>query len=117
MFRICCNCNKYCYNKKLYNRSMEKFDVTIDELIQMQQAGALVIDIRSPQEYNEGHLDGAIVLPDYEIRRSVNRVIPNKNQVIIVYCGNGVRSKNTQKCLQRMGYTNVYNLYKGTQNY
>jgi len=96
---------------------MENDDVTIEQLMQMANIGALIIDIRSPQEYNEGHLNGAIVLPDYEIRRNANRIIPNKNQVIIVYCGTGIRSKNAQRLLQRMGYVNVYNLYKGTENY
>lgn len=113
MFRCCCNCNRY---KRNY-REIDNYDITMNQLLQMQLDGALVVDIRSPQEYNEGHIKGAIVLPDYEIRRMASNVIPNKNETIIVYCGTGIRSKNAQKCLQRLGYVNVYNLYKGTENY
>ena len=83
----------------------------------MQIQGAILIDIRSPQEYNEGHLEGAIVLPEYEIYSKAKKILPNKNQTIIVYCGNGIRSKKSQRIMRRMGYTNVYNLYKGTENY
>ena len=119
MFRLCCNCNRcrHCCNEQYYNRSMENDDVTMEQLMQMANTGALIIDIRSPQEYNEGHINGSIVLPDYEIRRNANKIIPNKKQLIIVYCGTGIRSKKAQRLLQRMGYTNVYNLYKGTENY
>lgn len=129
IFRRCCNknyCNNYyncnnCYykkyNRECYNRGMEKFDVTMEQLKQMQLQGAIVCDIRSPQEYNEGHLSGAMLLPEYEIFRNATRVLPNKNQTIIVYCGTGERSYSSLRKLQRLGYTNVYNLYKGTENY
>ena len=112
-----CNCYRYCNEKVYWDRSSDKFDVTMEQLQKMQQDGALIVDIRSPQEYKEGHINGAISIPEYEIRRNAIRVIPNKNQVIITYCGTGIRSKNAMRILQRLGYTNVYNLYKGTENY
>ena len=130
MFRRYCNCNKFNCNEKYnqnnneetslkeyWDRSMGERDITMEQMKQFVMQGALIVDIRSPQEYNEGHLNGAINLPEYEIYRNANRVIPNKNQAIIVYCGTGIRSKNSLRILQRMGYTNVYNLYKGTENY
>lgn len=109
MFRLCCKC--------MCNRGMDNYDIDMNRLTKMKQSGALIVDIRSPQEYNEGHLSEAIVIPDYEIRSKISKIIPNKNQVIIVYCGTGIRSKNAQRFLRRMGYMNVYNLYKGTENY
>lgn len=109
MFRLCC--------KRMCNREMDNYDIDMNQLTKMKQSGALIVDIRSPQEYNEGHLSEAIVIPDYEIRSKISKIIPNKNQVIIVYCGTGIRSKNAQRFLRRMGYMNVYNLYKGTENY
>ena len=118
--RCCCNrecCNRCCCNKDCCNRCMDQFDITMEQLQQMQTLGALIVDIRSPQEYEEGHINGAIVLPDYEIYKNANKIIPDKNQVIVVYCGTGIRSKNALKMLKRMGYINVYNLYKGTENY
>ena len=112
-----CNYYRCCNEKAYWDRSLDKFDVTMEQLQKMQQDGALIVDIRSPQEYKEGHINGAISIPEYEIRKNAIRVIPNKNQVIITYCGTGIRSKNAMRFLQRLGYTNVYNLYKGTENY
>lgn len=112
MFRKCCVCNRCCCN-----RIMDKFDITMEELKQMVNRGALLIDVRSPQEYNEGHLEGAIVLPDYEVRKKINMIVPDKNKTIVVYCDTGIRSKNVNRFLRKIGYINVYNLYKGTQNY
>lgn len=117
MFRRYCNYYKCCYTKDDWDRSIGQFDITMEQLEHMKKNGALIVDIRSEQEYKEGHLDGAIVLPEYDIHRKVSRIIPNKNQLIIVYCGTGIRSKNARRILQNMGYTNVYNLYKGTENY
>ncbi len=105
IFRRCCK------------RTMNQFDVTMDELLQMQAQGAIICDIRSPQEYNEGHLPGAILLPEYEIFRNAIKILPNKDSVIILYCGTGSRSYSSLRKFQRLGYTNVYNLYKGTENY
>ena len=119
MFRRCCN-KKRCGNCKrcnCCNRGMDKFDITMEQLKQMQSQGAIVCDIRSPQEYKEGHLPGAILLPEYEIYRSAVKILPNKNQAIIVYCGTGSRSYTSLRKLQKLGYSNVYNLYKGTENY
>ncbi len=116
MFIRCCF-NRCCCNRECCNRCMDQFDITMEQLQQMQTLGALIVDIRSPQEYEEGHINGAIVLPDYEIYKNANKIIPDKNQVIVVYCGTGIRSKNALKMLKRMGYINVYNLYKGTENY
>ena len=112
MLGKCCKC---CLNN--CNRYMDKYDITMGQLIELRNKGALIVDIRSPQEYKEGHLDGAIVIPDYEIRKTIDMIIPNKKQLIVVYCGTGIRSKNVQRNLQRKGYSNVYNLYKGTENY
>ena len=110
-----CQYKKYC--RECYNRSMDKFDLTMEQLKLMQAQGAIVCDIRSPQEYNEGHLPGAILLPEYDIFRNAIRIFPNKQQVIILYCGTGSRSYSSLRKFQRLGYTNVYNLYKGTENY
>lgn len=112
MFRNCC-----WMFKRNYNRCMEKNDINMEQMKDFEKEGAIIVDIRSPQEYKEGHIDGAVLLPEYEIYKNAGNIIPNKNDIIIVYCGSGIRSKRSQKMLQRLGYTNVYNLYKGTENY
>ena len=75
--------------------------------------GAILIDVRSNQEYREGHLQGAINIPDFEIANRIQKEIPKKNQLIVLYCQYGGRSKKAMLILKNMGYTNVYNLYGG----
>ena len=88
-------------------------DIRKDEISQYIKQGAVLVDARSPQEYREGHLDGAISIPDYQIRRTVTRLIENKEQLIVVYCSTGHRSQEAQRILENMGYNNVYNVYQG----
>ena len=94
-------------------RSLQNGDITIDELKTKVSQGAILIDVRSNQEYREGHLQGAINIPDFEINNRVQREIPKKNQLIVLYCQYGGRSKNAMTSMKKMGYTNVYNLYGG----
>ncbi len=96
-----------------YNRCMEKCGVNFDILKQKVKDGAILLDVRSLQEYNEGHLYGAVHLADYEITIKYNNVLANKNSEIVVYCQNGGRSKKACKKLKKLGYTNVYNLCGG----
>ena len=80
------------------------------------RTGALLIDVRSKQEYQEGHLLGAINIPEYEIVKRVQREIPRKNQLIVVYCQYGGRSRNVYTIMRKIGYSNIYNLYGGLDN-
>lgn len=107
---------RYILGKKI-NRSMEKNDITQEELKKKVLENAILIDVRSPQEYQEGHLEGAISIPEYELTKRSEKKLKNKNEEIIVYCATGLRSKKAQKRLKKLGYTNVYNLYNGFQNY
>ena len=77
--------------------------------------GAILIDVRSPQEYKEGHIEGSVLIPEYELKTKVEE-LPNKEDTIIIYCSSGIRSKKAQRKLQKMGYINVYNLYGGLDN-
>lgn len=96
---------------------MEKDDITMEQLENMAKEGAVLLDVRSPQEYGEGHIDGAILIPEYELRMRAREILKDKEQVIIAYCPSGLRSKRAQRLLKNMGYENVYNLYKGFENY
>ena len=88
-------------------------DICKEDLPKYIRQGAILIDVRSPQEYREGHINGAISIPDYMIRREIEHIITNKTELIVVYCSTGHRSIQAQKILERMGYINVYNLYDG----
>ena len=100
-------CRRRCY------RNMQNGDITIEELKNKVSQGAILIDVRSNQEYREGHLQGAINIPDFEMANRIQREIPKKNQSIILYCQYGGRSKSASLIMKKLGYTNVYNLYGG----
>ena len=103
--------------KKKRNRDVDKFDINEEEMNLILKKGAILVDVRSKQEYDEGHMEGEILLSEYDIKNKANMLLPNKNMNIIVYCSSGTRSKKAKEELQNMGYKNVYNLYNGFQNY
>ena len=98
------------FNRSTENENNEKYDISLDELKKFQEEGAIIIDVRSPQEYNEGHIGGAISIPEYELKKNAESLLKNKDENIIVYCSSGTRSRKAQKILQKLGYRNVYNL-------
>lgn len=89
--------------------------ITYDELLEKINEGAILIDTRTRQEFLEGHLNGAILIPYYEISRKIESIIPNKDRNIIVYCQNGGRSARAAEILNRLKYENVYNLKDGIE--
>ncbi len=90
-------------------------DITEEELETYIKKGAVIIDVRSPQEYREGHINGAISIPDYQIKKSIQRFVDKKDVLIILYCSTGHRSQKSQQILENIGYTNVYNVYGGIE--
>ena len=101
-------CNRYDY---------QEYDIDMQKLKMMVNKGCMLIDVRSKQEFNEGHLEKAILIPNYEIINQIKQMDIDKSETIIVYCGIGTRSKNAQEKLRSIGYKNVFNLYNGLQNY
>ena len=69
--------------------------------------GYIIIDARTQSEYDEGHIPGAILIPEYEIADRAEKELPDKNQLILVYCRSGRRSKIAAEELVKLGYTNV----------
>lgn len=72
--------------------------------------GALVIDVRSPQEFRSGHVPNALNLPLGELRASVPRLVKDQNQVLLLHCRSGGRSAIARQQLKSLGYTRVFNL-------
>lgn len=99
------------------NRCYCETNMSEQQLKKMVEQGAVLLDVRSPQEFEEGHLENAISLPEYEIKEKANSMLPDKMQIIIVYCSTGHRSQKAQKTLQKFGYEKVYNLCNGLENY
>ena len=71
------------------------------------ESGYIIIDARTQEEYDEGHIPGAILIPEYEIADRAEKELPDKNQLILVYCRSGRRSKIAAEELVKLGYTNV----------
>ena len=88
-------------------RNMQNWDITAEEFRIKIMQGAVIIDVRSRQEYREGHLE--------EARNRITKEILNKNQLILIYCQYGGRSRNVCRLMRKIGYNNVYNLYGGLE--
>ena len=71
--------------------------------------GAVLLDVRTPQEYREGHIPGSKNVPLQTIDK-VDSVVENKDTALYVYCHSGARSRQAVSYLQHMGYTNVNNI-------
>ncbi len=91
--------------KILFGSSANK-DVDIPALI---KGGALVIDVRTVDEFSGGHIEGAINIPHNVISHEIAQHEKNKTSTIIVYCQAGIRSTAAQHSLESAGYTHIVN--------
>ena len=71
------------------------------------ESGYIIIDARTQEEYDQGHIPGAILIPYGEIADRAEKELPDKDQLILVYCRSGRRSKIAAEELVKLGYTNV----------
>ncbi|MBO5968426.1 MAG: rhodanese-like domain-containing protein [Clostridia bacterium] len=83
--------------------------ISMDEAVKMMkdEKNYIILDVRRPDEYAEGHIPGAINVPNEEIGTTEIAELPDKSQLILVYCRSGKRSKEAAKKLAKLGYTNV----------
>ena len=72
-------------------------------------AGAVLLDVRTHQEYREGHIPGSQNVPLQQLDK-VEEVTENKDTILYVYCRSGARSRQAVSLLNHMGYTNVHNI-------
>ena len=89
---------------------------TIDSNVAMdlvEDNHAILIDVRSIEEYNREHIEGAVNIP----LDMINSIDYELDETIIVYCQSGMRSMEAAKMLSKMGYTNLYNLDGGLLNW
>ena len=83
--------------------------ITADEAkaLMDSEKGYIILDVRTEEEYAAGHIEGAVLIPDYEIQEKAEEILLDKSQLILVYCRSGRRSKNAASTLASLGYTNV----------
>ena len=74
---------------------------------------AILIDVRNADEYNREHIEGAVNIP----LANIDKIDYEKDSLIIVYCQSGMRSIEAAKKLNKLGYTNLYNLDGGLLNW
>ena len=71
------------------------------------EEGYVILDVREQDEYDAGHISGAILIPYTQIEAKANEMLPDKDQLILVYCRSGRRSKIAAEALAELGYTNI----------
>ena len=83
--------------------------VTQEQARQMMetQTDYIILDVRTVEEYDEGHIEGAVCVPNEEITGADIPELPDKDQLIFVYCRSGRRSKEAAKKLADMGYRDI----------
>ena len=83
--------------------------ISMDEAVDMmaQETGYIILDVRRPDEYATGHIPNAINVPNESIGTSDIPELPDKDQLIMVYCRSGRRSKEAAEKLVKLGYTNI----------
>ena len=83
--------------------------VSMDDIEQImrQNSGYIILDVRTIEEFNEGHIPNAICIPNEIIGQEDITELPDKEQLILVYCRSGRRSKEADEKLKNLGYTNI----------
>lgn len=82
--------------------------ITPTEAMEMMGDDAIILDVRTKAEFDEGHIPNALLIPDTEITQMAEEILPDRDQAILIYCRSGRRSALAAKELIQLGYTNVY---------
>ena len=83
--------------------------ITAEEAKKIMDSGEehIILDTREQDEFDSGHIPGAILIPYTEIENKAEEMLPDKDKLILVYCRSGRRSKIAAEALSKLGYTNV----------
>lgn len=97
-----------CSGKESANHSYEQISQQ-EAKTMMDTQDVIILDVREQEEYDSGHIPGAVLLPVGTIsEKTAAAVIPEKDSVVLVYCRSGNRSKTASAALAELGYTGVY---------
>ena len=98
-----------CGQDKENDQGAVYMNITAEEAKQIMdtEEGYIILDVRTQEEYDEGHIPGAIVISHEEIAEKAEKVLTDKEQLILVYCRSGRRSKIAAETLAELGYTNI----------
>ena len=106
LFTACGN-DKTAGNEKGEKAMYEQ--ITAEEAKKIMDSGEehIILDTREQEEFDAGHIPGAILIPYTEIENKAEEMLPDKDKLILVYCRSGRRSKIASESLSELGYTNV----------
>lgn len=98
-----------CGQDKENDQGAVYMNITAEEAKQIMdtEAGYIILDVREQEEYDAGHIPGAILIPYTMIEEKANELLQEKDQLILVYCRSGRRSKIAAEALVELGYTNI----------
>ena len=98
-----------CEQDKENDQGAVYVNITAEEAkkIMDSEEGYIILDVRTQEEYDEGHIPNAVLLPLDDIKAKAHVVLPDKDQLILVYCRSGRRSKLAAEALAELGYTNI----------
>lgn len=83
--------------------------VSMNDIVKIMEENRdyVIVDVRTPNEYKEGHIPNAINIPNETINETVYNKLKDKNQLILIYCRSGSRSRQAAYKMQKLGYTNL----------
>ena len=98
-----------CGQDKENDQGAVYMNITAEEAKQIMDSeeGYIILDVRTQEEYDQGHIPGAIVISHEEIAEKAEKMLTDKDQLILVYCRSGRRSKIAAEALAELGYTNI----------
>lgn len=94
-------------NSSTENSDYRQIDMEEAEKIMKEEKDYIILDVRTPEEYEEGHIPQAINIPNETISTKEISELPYKEQLILVYCRSGNRSKQAAGKLSKLGYSNI----------
>jgi rhodanese-related sulfurtransferase len=98
-----------CVQEKDNDREAIYMNITAQEAKEIMdtQEGYIILDVREQDEFDQGHIPGAILIPYTQIDFKAEDMLPDLDQLILVYCRSGRRSKIAAEALVELGYTNI----------
>ncbi len=97
-----------CSSSSSSSASPEKISAKKAKEMMDEDKKIIVLDVRTKEEYNSGHIANAILVPDYEVKDKAKELLTDQSAKILVYCRSGRRSALAAQTLCELGYTSVY---------
>ncbi len=91
----------------------EAVGIDVKQVAAMQEQGALLIDVREPSEYVQGHAPGSLLIPLGQLEKRLSEISAHKDKPITLICRSGNRSGTAQKMLEKAGFTGAVNVLGG----